>query len=79
MAFSEEIKLEAFSLPGVRCKELVIYYKERYGESKLNIWRDGFANFLFIFKNALGAGQGRTIDCSRNPTVSKPCPPRRAN
>ena len=36
MAFSEEIKLEAFTLPGVRCRELVIYYKERYGESKLN-------------------------------------------
>ena len=54
MAFSEEIKLEAFSLPSVRCKELVIYYKERYGESKLNIWRDGFANLLFIFKKRFG-------------------------
>jgi glycosyltransferase involved in cell wall biosynthesis len=54
MAFSEEIKLEAFSMPGVRCKELVIYYKERYGESKLNIWRDGFANLAFIFKKRFG-------------------------
>ncbi len=54
MAFSEEIKLEAFSMPGIRCKELVIYYKERYGESKLNIWRDGFANLAFIFKKRFG-------------------------
>jgi hypothetical protein len=54
MAFSEEIKLEAFTLPNVRCKELVIYYKERYGESKLNIWRDGFANLAFLFKKRLG-------------------------
>ena len=54
MAFSEEIKLEAFSLPGTRCKELVIYYKERHGESKLNIWRDGFANLAFIFKKRFG-------------------------
>jgi len=54
MAFSEEIKLEAFSLPNVHCKELVIYYKERYGESKLNIWRDGFANLIFIFKKRFG-------------------------
>lgn len=54
MAFSEEIKLEAFMLPGVRCKELVIYYKERHGESKLNIWRDGFANLAFLFKKRFG-------------------------
>lgn len=54
MAFSEEIKLEAFTLPNVRCKELVIYYKERYGESKLNIWRDGFANLAFLFKKRFG-------------------------
>jgi glycosyltransferase involved in cell wall biosynthesis len=54
MAFSEEIKLEAFTLPDVRCKELVIYYKERYGESKLNIWRDGFANLAFLFKKRFG-------------------------
>lgn len=54
MAFSEEIKLEAFTLPTVHCKELVIYYKERYGESKLNIWRDGFANLAFLFKKRFG-------------------------
>jgi hypothetical protein len=54
MAFSEEIKLEAFTLPDVHCKELVIYYKERYGESKLNIWRDGFANLAFLFKKRFG-------------------------
>lgn len=54
MAFSEEIKLEAFSMPSIQCKELVIYYKERYGESKLNIWRDGFANLAFIFKKRFG-------------------------
>lgn len=54
MAFSEEIKLEAFTLPNVRCKELVIYYKERYGESKLNIWRDGFANLAFLVKKRFG-------------------------
>lgn len=54
MAFSEEIKLEAFTLPGVHARELVIYYKERYGESKLNIWRDGFANLAFLFKKRFG-------------------------
>lgn len=54
MAFSEEIKVEAFAMPGVHWKELPIYYKERHGESKLNIWRDGFYNLWFLFKKRFG-------------------------
>ncbi len=54
MAFSEEIKVEAFTLPGVHAKELPIYYKERHGVSKLRIWRDGFANLFFLFKKRCG-------------------------
>lgn len=54
MAFSEEIKVEAFTLRGVRAKELPIYYKERHGVSKLRIWRDGFYNLFFLFKKRLG-------------------------
>jgi len=50
MAFSEEIKIEAFSKKGIRAKELPIYYKVRVGESKLNIWRDGLANMIFVLK-----------------------------
>ncbi|HEY6041583.1 MAG TPA: glycosyltransferase family 2 protein [Anaerolineae bacterium] len=54
MAFSEEIKVEAFCLPNVRSKELPIYYKERHGVSKLRIWRDGFYNLFFLFRKRLG-------------------------
>jgi glycosyltransferase involved in cell wall biosynthesis len=55
MAFSEEIKLEAMSRKKlIRSKELPIYYKERYGTSKLHIWRHGFANLLFLFRKRLG-------------------------
>ncbi len=55
MAFSEEIKLEAMSKKKlIRSKELPIYYKERYGTSKLNIWRHGFANLFFLFAKRLG-------------------------
>lgn len=54
MAFSEEIKVEAFTLRGVHAKELPIYYKERHGVSKLRIWRDGSYNLLFLFKKRLG-------------------------
>ncbi len=54
MAFSEEIKVEAFTLRGIRAKELPIYYKERHGVSKLRIWRDGFYNLYFLFKKRFG-------------------------
>jgi hypothetical protein len=50
MALSEEIKIEAFTHPGVRALEMPIYYGERIGESKLNIWRDGFYNLWFLLK-----------------------------
>ncbi len=50
MALSEEIKIEAFTLEGVRARELPIYYKPRVGESKLNLWQDGFINLLFLVK-----------------------------
>jgi glycosyltransferase involved in cell wall biosynthesis len=54
MAFSEEIKVEAFTMNGVRAKELPIYYKERHGVSKLRIWRDGFYNLFFLFRKRFG-------------------------
>lgn len=50
MAFSEEIKIEAFTNRGIRAKELPIYCKVRVGESKLKMWRDGFANLAFLFR-----------------------------
>jgi len=48
MALSEEIKILAFSHPEVRCLEMPIYYGDRVGVSKLNIWRDGFQNLFFL-------------------------------
>ncbi len=54
MSFSEELKVEAFRHPEVKAAELPIYYRERIGESKLNLWRDGFANLLFLFRKRFG-------------------------
>jgi dolichol-phosphate hexosyltransferase len=55
MAFSEEIKLEAMSRKAtIRSKELPIYYKERYGTSKLQLWHHGFANLFFLFQKRFG-------------------------
>mgnify|MGYP005839456557 FL=1 len=53
MAFSEEIKIEAFTHPDLTCRELPIYYRPRLGESKLNVWKDGLRNLLFLFHKRL--------------------------
>jgi glycosyltransferase involved in cell wall biosynthesis len=50
MAFSEEIKIEALLHPGVRFGEISILYSSRLGETKLNPWRDGIQNLLFLLK-----------------------------
>lgn len=50
MALSEEIKIEAFIHEHINARELPIYYRARAGESKLNIWKDGFRNLLFLFR-----------------------------
>jgi len=54
MAFSEEIKLEALLLPGVRFGEISIIYSTRTGETKLNAFRDGFYNLWFLFRKRFG-------------------------
>ncbi len=50
MAFSEELKIEAIRAKGVRFGETRIDYRERIGEVKLNMWRDGFDNLFFLVK-----------------------------
>ena len=50
MAFSEEIKIEALKNSRLRFAEISIQYTSRLGESKLNLWRDGFYNLWFLVK-----------------------------
>ena len=59
MALSEELKILAFTHPELRCWEMPIYYGERIGKSKLNIWRDGFGNLFFLAKMRLTLGRRR--------------------
>jgi hypothetical protein len=54
MSFSEEIKIAAFGCKGCKARELPIYYRQRIGQSKLNLWRDGFTNLVFLFRRRLG-------------------------
>jgi dolichol-phosphate hexosyltransferase len=50
MAFSEEIKVEAIRNPRIRFGEISIQYSSRTGEIKLNPWRDGIYNLLFLVR-----------------------------
>lgn len=50
MAFSEEVKIEALKSNRVRFAEISIQYSSRLGETKLNLWRDGFYNLWFLVK-----------------------------
>jgi glycosyltransferase involved in cell wall biosynthesis len=63
MAFSEEIKIEAMRSSRIGFKEIYIDYSNRVGEIKLQPWKDGFSNLLFLFRKRFGlrraARQGR--------------------
>jgi glycosyltransferase involved in cell wall biosynthesis len=52
MAMSEEIKVEAFR--HCRYMEMPIKYSPRVGEVKLNTWRDGKDNLMFLFSKRFG-------------------------
>lgn len=54
MAFSEEIKIEALLNPEIRFGEISILYTSRTGEIKLNPWRDGWQNLVFLFRKRFG-------------------------
>jgi hypothetical protein len=57
MAFSEEIKIEALKNPRIRFQEISIQYSSRLGEIKLNPWRDGLHNLLFLVKKRFSGGK----------------------
>ncbi len=53
MAFSEEIKIEAITRAEIGFKEIPINFSNRRGEKKLQPWRDGWNNLVFLFKKRL--------------------------
>ncbi len=61
MALSQEIKILAFTNPKIRCLEMPIYYGERVGESKLNLWKDGFGNLFQLFALRMTLGRRRAM------------------
>jgi hypothetical protein len=56
-----------------------IYYGERIGESKLNLWRDGFGNLFQLFKLRLTLGRRRrAARVMPLPVPAEPVAPSRA-
>lgn len=53
MAFSNEIKIEAFTNPTVKAAEVRIPYAERVGNSKLYPFRDGVKMVVFLVRRRL--------------------------
>lgn len=53
MAFSNEIKIEAFQHPQIRAIEAPIHYRERIGESKLYPFRDGLRMVNYLTRRRL--------------------------
>lgn len=58
MAFSEEIKIEALKSHSIRFQEIPVQYSSRLGEIKLNPWRDGLNNLVFLIRKRF-AGKRR--------------------
>jgi dolichol-phosphate hexosyltransferase len=56
MAFSEEIKIEAIRRKSIGFKEIYVDYSNRLGEIKLQPWRDGIRNLLFLFRKRFFPG-----------------------
>jgi len=54
MPLSQEIKIEAIRHKEVRFDEYHVNYHPRVGEVKLDKWRDGFANLMFLVTKRFG-------------------------
>jgi dolichol-phosphate hexosyltransferase len=54
MAFSEEIKIEAILNRRIGFKEIYVDFSNRMGEIKLQPWRDGWRNLLFLLRKRFG-------------------------
>jgi dolichol-phosphate hexosyltransferase len=53
MAFSEEIKAEAIRNRHIGFREIFINYSQRVGEIKLQPWRDGMRNIMFLVRKRI--------------------------
>jgi len=55
MPFSQELKIEAY-IRGFKCDEMIIDYRARAGESKLNTLSDGLGNINHLLRKRVQVG-----------------------
>lgn len=77
MAFSEELKIEAFTHPEVKAREVAIQFKfvERIGDSKLNLWGDGTKNLIYLFKKRFALERDRRRLAAERARATEPAAP----
>lgn len=63
MAFSEEIKIEAMRKHTIGFKEIYVDYSNRTGEIKLQPWRDGYRNLVFLIQKRLTRSRTPSAIC----------------
>ncbi|PIE51846.1 glycosyl transferase family 2 [Candidatus Fermentibacteria bacterium] len=56
MPLSEELKIEVWINRNIKARETGVpfSYSDRMGKAKLNLWRDGFRNLVFLFAKRFG-------------------------
>jgi len=54
MPFSEELKIEMFTNPAIKAREISSALYTREGQVKLESFRDGWKNFRFLFLKRIG-------------------------
>jgi dolichol-phosphate hexosyltransferase len=57
-AFSPELKIEAFSNPQFKCREIKIPYAPRVGDVKLHPYADGWKSLKFLLRKKFGSYSG---------------------
>jgi glycosyltransferase involved in cell wall biosynthesis len=70
MPFSEEIKIEAIAHRKIGFKEIHIEYSTRVGEKKLQPWRDGIENLVYLFKKRWAVWRRNWFKSRNNETAA---------
>jgi dolichol-phosphate hexosyltransferase len=67
MAFSEEIKIEAIRKRKIGFKEIYVDYSNRTGEIKLQPWRDGYRNLVFLLRKRFMSNRAPAASTQNGP------------
>jgi glycosyltransferase involved in cell wall biosynthesis len=72
MAFSEEIKIEAIRKRRIGFAEIYVDYSNRTGEIKLQPWRDGYRNLVFMIRKRFMRSRAPSAESESETETAKP-------